>query len=279
VKKRTPEVVVLSDVHLGTYGCHAAELVNYLRSVQPQLLVLNGDIIDGWQFSKRYFPAAHLQVINEIVRLLSEGTRVIYITGNHDEMLRRYTDLHSGQFQLCDKLVIEINGKMNWIFHGDVFDHTTRGSARIIAKLGGHGYDCLILCNRFINWLLKKTGRSRVSFSKRIKNSVKKAVAWIGDFEQTAADLAIEKKYDFVICGHIHHPQKRVITTSKGSVTYLNSGDWVENLSALEFANNDWTIYYYKEADFADNVVPINRRKPRPDVLTDEVGLYINSLH
>lgn len=279
MKKRTPEVVVLSDVHLGTYGCHAAELVNYLRSVQPQLLVLNGDIIDGWQFSKRYFPAAHLQVINEIVRLLSEGTRVIYITGNHDEMLRRYTDLHSGQFQLCDKLVIEINGKMNWIFHGDVFDHTTRGSARIIAKLGGHGYDCLILCNRFINWLLKKTGRSRVSFSKRIKNSVKKAVAWIGDFEQTAADLAIEKKYDFVICGHIHHPQKRVITTSKGSVTYLNSGDWVENLSALEFANNDWTIYYYKEADFADNVVPINRRKPRPDVLTDEVGLYINSLH
>lgn len=279
MKKRTPEVVVLSDVHLGTYGCHAAELVNYLRSVQPQLLVLNGDIIDGWQFSKRYFPAAHLQVINEIVRLLSEGTRVIYITGNHDEMLRRYTDLHSGQFQLCDKLVIEINGKMNWIFHGDVFDHTTRGSARIIAKLGGHGYDCLILCNRFINWLLKKTGRSRVSFSKRIKNSVKKAVAWIGDFEQTAADLAIEKKYDFVICGHIHHPQKRVITTSKGSVTYLNSGDWVENLSALEFANNDWTIYYYKEAEFAENVVLINRKKPRPDVLTDEVGLYINSLH
>ena len=124
MQKRNPDVVVLSDIHLGTYGCHATELVNYLQSVTPGLLILNGDIIDGWQFSKRYFPASHLQVIKEILNLLSKGTRVIYITGNHDEMLRRYSGIDIGNFQLADKLVMEIDGKMTWIFHGDVFDNT-----------------------------------------------------------------------------------------------------------------------------------------------------------
>ena len=135
--KRTLDVVVLSDIHLGTYGCHAKELVNYLKSISPQLLILNGDVIDGWQFSKSYFPTAHMQVIKEILDLLSRGTRVVYITGNHDEILRRYSDLALGNFQLTDKLVIEMNGEKTWIFHGDVFDATTKGSAKIIAKLGG----------------------------------------------------------------------------------------------------------------------------------------------
>ena len=156
MKKRNLEVAVISDLHLGTYGCHAVEIVNYLQSISPRLLILNGDIIDGWQFSKRYFPAAHLQVIKEILDLMNSGTRVIYITGNHDEMLRRYSDVQLSNFQLVDKLVLEINGKMTWVFHGDVFDNTTKGSAKIIAKLGGHGYDWLILCNRFVNWCLKK---------------------------------------------------------------------------------------------------------------------------
>ncbi|NBY25263.1 MAG: UDP-2,3-diacylglucosamine diphosphatase, partial [Chitinophagaceae bacterium] len=135
--RRTLDVVVLSDIHLGTYGCHAKELVHYLKSISPQLLILNGDVIDGWQFSKSYFPTAHMQVIKEILDLMSRGTRVIYITGNHDEMLRRYSDLSLGNFQLTDKLVIEMNGEKTWIFHGDVFDATTKGSAKIIAKLGG----------------------------------------------------------------------------------------------------------------------------------------------
>ena len=280
MQKRLVDVAVISDLHLGTYGCHAKEIVNYLQSISPRLLVLNGDIIDGWQFSKRYFPPSHLQVIKEIMNLLDNGTRVVYITGNHDEMLRRYSGIQLSNFQLADKLVVEINGKMTWIFHGDVFDNTTKGSAKIIAKLGGFGYDWLILCNRFINWWLKKLGRPKMSFSKKIKNSVKKAVSWIADFEQTAAELAIEKGYDYVICGHIHQPQKKLIETKNGAVTYLNSGDWIENLTSLEFTNNEWTIYQYDEKDFTGaNVIQMNKKIPTLSVITDEIGLFINSLH
>ena len=265
----------MSDMHLGTYGCHAKEIVQYLRSIQPQVLVLNGDIIDGWQFSKRYFPVAHMQVIKEIMSLLSKGSRVIYITGNHDEVLRRYSDIQIGNFQLTDKMVMEINGKMTWIFHGDVFDATTKGSAKLLAKLGGHGYDLLILINSFINWCLKAMGREKMSFSKKVKNSVKKAVAWIGDFEQTAAELAIKKNYDTVICGHIHQPQKRVIETKDGKVTYLNSGDWIENLTCLEYNNNEWSIYQYDEKQFAATPAQeIEKKLPQLNVVTDEVILF-----
>lgn len=280
MQKRQVEVVVISDIHLGTYGCHASELVNYLRSISPRLLILNGDIIDGWQFSKRYFPAMHLQVINELMNLLTSGTRVIYITGNHDEMLRRYSDIQLSNFQLTDKLVMEINGSMAWIFHGDVFDNTTKGSAKLLAKLGGYGYDWLILANRFINWCLQKIGQPKMSFSKRIKNSVKKAVSWIADFEQTAAELAIEKKYDFVICGHIHQPQKRIIETKNGKVTYLNSGDWIENLTSLEFNNNEWNIYKYDESEYKTaGVISISKNIPRINVITDEINFFFTSLY
>ena len=279
MQKRLVDVAVISDLHLGTYGCHAKEIVNYLQSISPRLLVLNGDIIDGWQFSKRYFPPSHLQVIKEIMNLLDNGTRVVYITGKHDEMLRRYSGIQLSNFQLADKLVVEINGKMTWIFHGDVFDNTTKGSAKIIAKLGGFGYDWLILCNRLINWWLKKLGRPKMSFSKKIKNSVKKAVSWIADFEQTAAELAIEKGYDYVICGHIHQPQKKVVETKNGNVTYLNSGDWIENLTSLEYSNNEWNIYHYNEKEFAGaNVISMNKKIPALSVVTDEIGLFINSL-
>ncbi|MBR2649315.1 MAG: UDP-2,3-diacylglucosamine diphosphatase [Sediminibacterium sp.] len=281
MERRDLDVVVMSDLHLGTYGCHATEIVNYLKSIQPQILVLNGDIIDIWQFNKRYFPVSHMQVIKEIMNLLSKGTRVIYITGNHDEVLRRYSDMTMGNFQLTDKVVMEINGKMTWIFHGDVFDATTKGSAKLLAKLGGHGYDLLILINSFINWCLKAMGKEKMSFSKKVKNGVKKAVAWIGDFEQTAAELAIEKKYDYVICGHIHQPQKREITTKDGSVTYLNSGDWIENLTALEYVHNEWTIFQYDEKQFAKQAAPVvtmEKKLPQLNVVTDEIALFIHSL-
>lgn len=278
MEKRQADVVVLSDLHLGTYGCHATEIINYLKSISPRILILNGDIIDGWQFSKRYFPSTHMQVIKEIMSLLSKGTRVIYITGNHDEILRRYSDLQIGNFKLTDKLVMEIDGKMIWVFHGDVFDASTKGTAKLLAKLGGHGYDLLILLNRLINWFLKKMGREKMSFSKKVKNSVKKAVSWISDFEQTAAELAIEKKYDYIICGHIHHPQKRVIETKKGKVTYLNSGDWVESLTALEYHQGEWNIYQYDEKEFTTINKNDLKKMPELNVVTDEIGLFINSL-
>ncbi len=277
MERRKVEVVVISDLHLGTYGCNAPEIVNYLKSIAPELLILNGDIIDGWQFSKRYFPVSHMQVIKEIINLISRGTRVIYITGNHDEAMRRYSDLQIGNFQLTDKLVMEIDGKMTWIFHGDVFDATTKGSAKMLAKLGGHGYDLLILINSCINWGLKLFGKEKMSLSKKVKNGVKKAVAFIGDFEQTAAELAIEKKYDTVICGHIHQPQKKTITTDKGSVTYLNSGDWIEHLSALEYNHKSWSIYMYDPHHYesrATPVVALEKKLPKLNVVPDEVLLF-----
>lgn len=281
MNRRNVEVVVMSDLHLGTYGCHATEIVNYLKSISPEVLILNGDIVDVWQFNKRYFPVAHMQVIKEIMNLLSKGTRVIYITGNHDEIMRRYSGIQMGNFELTDKLVMEINGKMTWVFHGDVFDATTKGGAKILAKLGGHGYDLLIVLNRFINAILKFFGKEKMSFSKKVKNGVKKAVSWIGDFEQTAAELAIEKKYDYVICGHIHQPQKREIITEKGKVTYLNSGDWIENLTALEYHGNDWTIYHYDEKAFSNTAAPVvtmEKRLPKLNVIPEEVLLFASKL-
>jgi len=279
MERRHLAISVISDVHLGTYGCQATELVHYLKSIQPQILVLNGDIIDGWQFSKRYFPPSHMQVIKEVFSLMANGTRVIYITGNHDEMLRRYADVQLGNFQLTDKVVMEIDGKMTWIFHGDVFDATTKGSAKLLAKLGGKGYDLLIILNSCINWLLKLLGKEKMSLSKRVKNGVKKAVRWIADFEQTAAELAIEKGYDYVICGHIHQPQQRTITTDKGSVTYLNSGDWIENLTALEFQQNAWSIYHFNAKDYHDHyTTKFDNKPPRLNVIPDDINVLLNTL-
>ena len=276
MQRRFLEIVVMSDLHLGTYGCHAHEIVNYLRSIHPQILILNGDIIDCWQFSRHYFPSIHMQVIKEIVCLLSRGTQVIYITGNHDEVLRQYSEVSMGKFSLTDKVVLEVDGKKTWIFHGDVFDTTTKGSAKILAKLGGHGYDLLILLNRFINWCLILTGKEKMSFSKKVKNSVKKAIKWISDFEQTAAELAIEKKYDYVICGHIHQPQNKVIENEFGKITYLNSGDWVENLTALEFRNDTWEIYQYDKNEFSSvNSEIAENPIPKVNVITVEVTIFI----
>ena len=276
--KRHVDVVVISDLHLGTYGCHAKEIVNYLQSISPNLLILNGDIVDGWQFSKSYFPAAHLEVINEIFNLQHNGTRVVYITGNHDEFLRRYSDLNIGNFQLTDKLIIEIDGKLTWIFHGDVFDNTTKGSAKLLAKLGGKGYDMLILVNRFINFSLQKIGKDKISFSKKIKNRVKEAVKYINDFEETAASLAIEHKYDYVICGHIHQPQQKVITNKHGKVIYLNSGDWIENLTSLEYYDHSWHIYHYNDEEFMKAEVVGKPVKPELSVVKNEVDLFLTSL-
>jgi UDP-2,3-diacylglucosamine pyrophosphatase LpxH len=244
MKKRNVDLVVLSDVHLGTYGCHAKELLAYLGTIKPKTLILNGDIIDIWQFRKSYFPKSHLKVVKKILDFAAKGTKVYYITGNHDEMLRKFADTEMGNFSIVNKVVLELHGKKAWFFHGDVFDSSVQ-HAKWIAKLGGIGYDYLILLNRFVNWFLVKMGREPYSLSKKIKASVKKAVKFITDFETTAADLAIENSYDYVICGHIHEPKHTVIENKKGRVTYLNSGDWIENLTALEYHKKTWKLYQY----------------------------------
>lgn len=249
-KRRLVDIVVLSDIHLGTYGCHATELLAYLKSIKPEILILNGDIIDGWAFSKRYFPKAHMAVVSEFFKMMKKGTKVIYITGNHDEFLRKYSDLDIGNLFLTDKYLLEVDGKKHWIFHGDIFDHTTKGGAKFIAKIGGIGYDWLILMNRAINFLLQTIGKPKVSLSKKVKNSVKKAVKFIADFEEQAMELAIDNGYERVICGHIHQPCDKVFSNEKGSVHYLNSGDWIENLTWLEYHDGEWTLETFDENQF-----------------------------
>lgn len=249
MSKRNVDVVVISDVHLGTYGCHAKELLKYLKSIRPKTLILNGDIIDIWQFSKSYWPESHMKVIRKLMKFVSEGVQVHYLTGNHDEMLRKFDGMEMGGFHLQNKLILNLDGKKGWFFHGDVFDVTMQHS-KWLAKMGAVGYDTLILLNSFVNWVLTKAGREKMSFSKKIKAKFKDAVKFINSFEQTAAELAIEKGYDYVVCGHIHQAEMREISTDEGKVTYLNSGDWVESLTALEYHEQQWTVFKYNHEDF-----------------------------
>ncbi len=251
MSKRAVDIVVISDVHLGTYGCHAKELLKYLKSIKPKQIVLNGDIIDIWQFSKRYWPETHMKVLRKLMKFVVEGVPVYYLTGNHDELLRKFADMHLGAFHLQNKLVLELDGKKAWFFHGDIFDVTMQHS-KWLAKLGAVGYDSLILINSFTNWVLKFFGREKMSFSKKIKAAFKDAVKFINSFESTAAELAIQNGYQYVVCGHIHQPEMKTITSEEGSVLYLNSGDWVENLTALEYSEKEWKIFKYDPKDFEE---------------------------
>jgi UDP-2,3-diacylglucosamine pyrophosphatase LpxH len=251
MKKREVDIVVISDVHLGTYGCQAKELLKYLKSIKPKTLILNGDIIDIWQFSKRYWPDSHMKILRKIMKFVLEGVEVHYLTGNHDELLRKFADMHIGTFHLQNKLVLELDGKKAWFFHGDVFDVTMQHS-KWLAKMGAVGYDSLILLNNLVNWCLTFLGKQKMSFSQKIKAKFKDAVKFINQFEQTAADLAIEKGYHYVVCGHIHQPEITTIKNNEGEVVYLNSGDWVESLTALEYNNKEWSIVKYKASDYKD---------------------------
>ena len=246
-RKRRVQVAVISDVHLDTYGCHAAELLRYLKSIRPQVLVLNGDIVDIWQFSKNYWPPAHMRVVRYLAGLAAKGVHIHYLTGNHDELLRKFAGLKLGHFRLDNKLVLALPHGRTWLFHGDVFDVTMQHS-RWLARLGGHGYDLLILINRLVNYGLARLGRPRVALSKRVKERVKSAVAAVSNFEETAVAIAADSGYRYVACGHIHQPEIREIATPKGPVTYLNSGDWVENLTALEYtAEAGWQLYAFND--------------------------------
>jgi UDP-2,3-diacylglucosamine pyrophosphatase LpxH len=276
-QKREVDIVILSDIHLGTYGCHANELLRYLKSIRANKIILNGDIIDMWQFSKRFWPRSHMQVIKHITGLLTKNTNITYLTGNHDEMLRRFAGFRLGSFRIENKTVLRLNGQKAWVFHGDVFDVTMKHS-RWLAKLGAIGYDSLILINTFVNWGLMKCGYEKISLSKRVKDSVKSAIKFINDFEKTAADIAIDNGYDFVICGHIHQPQIRKIVTPKGEVTYLNSGDWVENLTALEYNGEEWSIYRYADDPVAQSI-KLPRRLVKPpnneEIFNDLVNQFL----
>lgn len=274
-KKRRVDILVLSDIHLGTYGCHAKELLFYLKSIKPAMVILNGDIVDVWQFSKNYWPGSHMKVVKHLLKWIGNGVKTYYITGNHDEMLRRFTGLKMGSLKIVNKLVLDLpDGKKAWFFHGDVFDVTMQYS-RWLAKLGSVGYDILILINRLANFISQNIlKKGKLSISKRIKEGVKSAVAFINNFEKISADIGISNGFEYVICGHIHHPEIKTITNQEGSIVYMNSGDWVENLSALEFADGEWTIFRFSNAD--REAMKSNQESDEKE--PDSAGLFDNML-
>ncbi|MDO7171265.1 UDP-2,3-diacylglucosamine diphosphatase [Mariniflexile sp. AS56] len=244
--KRKIEIVVISDVHLGSTQCHAKHLLNYLNSIEPKKLILNGDILDISQFSKRYFPKSHLKVIKKIMTMTTDGVDVVYITGNHDEMIRKFTGTTIGNIRIVDKLVLELHGKHAWFFHGDVFDVSLQ-NAKWLAEFGSYGYHALNRLNQLVNWYLVNRGKERYSFSKKLKNNKKSAAKYSRIYEKVISNLAIENGYDYVICGHIHQPKMAYIETNHGKTIYLNSGDWVENFTALEYQFKRWKVYHYKK--------------------------------
>ena len=252
--KRLIEVLVISDIHLGTYGCQSKALLNYLKSVDPKIIILNGDIIDIWQFNKRYFPKSHMKIIKYFLNLIQDGKTIYYLTGNHDEMLRKFNGFELKNFKILNKKVINLNGHQAWFFHGDVFDLTMQYS-KWLTRLGAIGYDALILINSALNFILSKLGRPRYSLSKKVKNSVKGAVKFINKFEETVVGIAFERKYKFVVCGHIHQPAIKKHSIKNKNIIYLNSGDWVENLTSLEYHNKKWTIYRHDNNHYEEESV------------------------
>ena len=252
--QRSIEILVISDIHLGTYGCQSKALLNYLKSVDPKIIILNGDIIDIWQFNKRYFPKSHMKIIKYFLNLIQDGKTIYYLTGNHDEMLRKFNGFELKNFKILNKKVINLNGHQAWFFHGDVFDLTMQYS-KWLTRLGAIGYDALILINSALNFILSRLGRPRYSLSKKVKNSVKGAVKFINKFEETVVGIAFERKYKFVICGHIHQPAIKKYSIKNKNIIYLNSGDWVENLTSLEYHNKKWTIYQHDNNHYEEELV------------------------
>ena len=251
-KKRSVDIVVISDTHLGAIGCRAKELNRYLKSIQPKTIILNGDIIDIWQFNKRYWNKYHTKVVKRLLNFISNGTKVYYIAGNHDEALRRFLNFEIEGFKISNKLSLDLNGKKTWFFHGDVFDVTMQHS-RWLTRLGGFGYDLLIFINATVNKFLTLIGREKLSFSKTIKNKVKAAVSYINKFETTVTDIASKNNFDSVVCGHIHQPCIKNFKKKNKNVTYLNSGDWIENMTALEYHDNKWSLFEYDPLFFKDD--------------------------
>jgi UDP-2,3-diacylglucosamine pyrophosphatase LpxH len=265
--KRKPEIVILSDVHLGRRSCCAKELLEYLNSIDPKTLILNGDFIDVPQSKQLYFPKLHLEVVHTIIDISKRGSRVYYITGNHDDPLRRFSDFSTGHVHLRSKLVFHLSGKKYWIFHGDVFDLLHRRSIWL-ARLGGKGYDWLLRINRIVNQWSRRLGKPRISFSERLQQQKQKAAQMIEQFETTALQLAAEQGYDYVICGHTHCPKMRVKPFPSGEVTYLNSGDWTEHLTALEYKGGNWTIYRH---DKQEHPLPTPEKRD-PEGTADELS-------
>ena len=222
--------VWISDIHLGTPGCQAGHLLDFLRSFDSDYLYLVGDIIDGWQLKRSwYWQQSHNDVIQKVLRKARKGTHVIFIPGNHDEAVRQFIGMKFGDIQIMEEAIHETaDGRRLWITHGDLFDGVIQ-CARWLAHLGDQAYEFTLKLNRWFNYLRARLGLPYWSLSRFLKHKVKRAVSFIRDFEQAVAHEARRRGLDGVVCGHIHHAEMREIE----GVLYCNDGDWVESLTAL----------------------------------------------
>ena len=222
--------VWISDLHLGTPGCQAGELLAFLRHVECETLYLVGDIIDGWQLRRTwYWPQLHNDVVQKLLREARKGTRVIFVPGNHDEFARKYVQHNFGGIEVADEWIHETaDGRRLWVIHGDLFDGVIQ-RAKWLAHLGDSLYQFTLKLNRHLNSLRARMGLPYWSLSKYLKLKVKRAVSYVGDFEAAVAREARRRGLQGVVCGHIHHAKLRDID----GVLYANDGDWVESLTAL----------------------------------------------
>jgi UDP-2,3-diacylglucosamine pyrophosphatase LpxH len=241
------KTICVSDFHLGTTECQAALLENFLKHNKCDNLFLVGDIIDGWkiQQNKWRWKQSHTEVIRRILSLSKNGTKVTFVTGNHDEFLRPFVNQFSlGNISICNQAEYrDTDGNLFLITHGDMFDGITR-MAKWISLLGDSAYDFVLWVNTKFNYIRHRLGFGYWSLSKYLKHKVKKAVGFVFKFEKTVTDYCKKRGYDGVICGHIHTPE---IKTIDGTI-YMNDGDWVESCSALvEHHDGKWEIVYWKK--------------------------------
>jgi UDP-2,3-diacylglucosamine pyrophosphatase LpxH len=222
--------IFLSDVHLGTRGCQADKLLEFLRDYDADLIYLVGDIVDGWHLKAGwYWPQSHNDVVQKLLRKARKGTRIVYIPGNHDEFLREFYGTHFGGIEVVENVIHRAaDGRRYLIIHGDLFDMVIR-HARWLALLGDKAYDLAIFLNTYFNAIRRLFGMPYWSLSQWCKLKVKNAVNFIGEFERTLAGEARRHQVDGVICGHIHHATIR----NENGLTYVNCGDWVESCTAV----------------------------------------------
>ena len=246
--KRNLDILVISDLHLGTYGSEADEVLAYLDSIEADKIVINGDFVDIMLFNKRFWPSSHMKVIKYFLDLISQGKEIYYVTGNHDELMRKFLNFKIQNFKIVNQIVLETDEGKVWIFHGDVFDFSIQTGS--LTKLAGFLYDYMIMFNSWINKkIMKPLGQKRLNFSKTIKSNVKTAVQYFANFEMKAAEVAQKNGYKYVVCGHIHTPKIESFNINGEEVIYMNSGDWLESLSSLEYVDNKWSIYMHKRTE------------------------------
>ena len=237
--------VWISDVHLGTPGCQAHALLDFLKRVECDTLYLVGDIIDGWQLRRSwYWPQAHNDVVQKLLRKARKGTRVIYVPGNHDEFARKFLEHSFGGIEVAEEWIhTTADGRQLWVTHGDLYDGVIQ-VARWLALLGDSLYEFTLKLNRHLNSWRARAGLPYWSLSKYLKLKVKRAVSYVGDFEAALAREARKRGVDGLVCGHIHHAEMRDVE----GILYCNDGDWVESLTALvEHADGSLAIVEWGE--------------------------------